>query len=107
NNGIPGVFKNAIDWLSRPAKDIPKVFKDRPVAVLGASPGGFGTILAQDAWMPVLRCLGMRPYFGGRVVLSHAHRAFNDDGEMTDAVGKDRLRDFMRGFVEFTAKNKD
>ena len=49
NNGIPGVFKNAIDWLSRPANDIPRVFGDRPFAVIGASPGGFGTILAQDA----------------------------------------------------------
>jgi chromate reductase len=50
NNGIPGVFKNAIDWMSRPASDIKSVFGDRPVAVIGASPGGFGTILAQDAW---------------------------------------------------------
>ena len=106
NNGIPGVFKNAIDWLSRPPADTAKVFKNRPVALIGASPGGFGTVLAQGAWLPVLRTLGMRPYFGGRLVLSHAHRAFNDDGEMTDAVTKDRLRDFMRGFVEFTEHNK-
>src|SRR5687768_15927646 len=41
NNGIPGVFKNAIDWLSRPPADVPKVFGDRPIAVIGASPGGF------------------------------------------------------------------
>src|SRR5262245_14127031 len=33
NNSIPGVFKNAIDWLSRPAKDIPRVFANRPVAI--------------------------------------------------------------------------
>src|SRR5512147_2891920 len=38
NNGIPGVFKNAIDWVSRPASDIPRVFGDRPFAVVGASP---------------------------------------------------------------------
>ena len=105
NNGIPGVFKNAIDWLSRPPADTAKVFKNRPVAVIGASPGGFGTILAQNAWLPVLRTLGTRPYFGGRLVMSHAHRAFNDEGGMTDAVTKDRLRDFMRGFVEFTQQN--
>src|SRR5271156_1387866 len=49
NNAIPGVFKNAIDWASRPAAEIPKIFGDRPVAVIGASPGGFGTILAQNA----------------------------------------------------------
>jgi NAD(P)H-dependent FMN reductase len=38
NNGIPGVFKNAIDWLSRPANDIARVFGNRPFALIGASP---------------------------------------------------------------------
>src|SRR6266849_423268 len=52
NNGIPGVFKNAIDWMSRPSDDVGKVFGDRPVAVIGASPGNFGTVLAQSAWLP-------------------------------------------------------
>jgi chromate reductase len=61
NNSIPGVFKNAIDWLSRPPADIAKVFGERPVGVIGASPGGFGTILAQNAWLPVLRTLGPGP----------------------------------------------
>src|SRR3954469_19503988 len=37
NNGIPGVLKNVIDWLSRPASDIGRVFGNRPVAVVGAS----------------------------------------------------------------------
>ena len=35
NNSIPGVIKNAIDWLSRPPADIPRVFRGRPVAILG------------------------------------------------------------------------
>ncbi|MGA3007361.1 MAG: NADPH-dependent FMN reductase, partial [Opitutaceae bacterium] len=39
NHSIPGVFKNAIDWLSRPSADIPKVFGGKPVALIGASPG--------------------------------------------------------------------
>ncbi|MGH8517176.1 MAG: NADPH-dependent FMN reductase, partial [Panacagrimonas sp.] len=46
NNGIPGVFKNAIDWLSRPPKEMQGVFGNRAFAVMGASPGGFGTVLA-------------------------------------------------------------
>ena len=36
NNGVPGVFKNAIDWLSRPASDIPQVFGNRPVGIIVA-----------------------------------------------------------------------
>src|SRR3569833_2786107 len=60
NNGIPGVFKNAIDWLSRPPADLKRVFTDRPFAIIGASPGNFGTTLSQAAWLPVLRTLGTR-----------------------------------------------
>lgn len=36
NNGIPGVFKNAIDWMSRPGSDIARVFGGKPVTVIGA-----------------------------------------------------------------------
>src|SRR5262245_30816970 len=46
NNSVPGVFKNAIDWLSRPPKDIPRVFGGKPVALMGATPGSGGTALA-------------------------------------------------------------
>ena len=101
NNGIPGVFKNAIDWLSRPPADIPQVFGDRAVALIGASPGGFGTILAQDAWLPVLRTLGTRPWFGGRLLVSRAAHVFNDAGEMVDEAMRAKLRDFLRGFAQF------
>jgi chromate reductase, NAD(P)H dehydrogenase (quinone) len=101
NNGIPGVFKNAIDWLSRPPADIPRVFSSRPVAIMGASPGGFGTILAQEAWLPVLRTLGTRPWFGGRLLVSRAGNVFNDAGEIVDEKIKAQLQLFMHGFVNF------
>src|SRR5438477_565463 len=73
NNSIPGVFKNAIDWLSRPPADIPRVFGGRPVAVIGASPGGSGTVQAQTAWLPVVRALGLQPWFGTPLYVSGAH----------------------------------
>ncbi|MGE0130436.1 MAG: NADPH-dependent FMN reductase [Blastocatellales bacterium] len=101
NNGIPGVFKNAIDWLSRPPADIPKVFGNRPVAVIGASPGGFGTVMAQAHWLPVLRTLGTRPWCGGRLMVSRAQRVFNEAGEMTDEAVRAQLRDFLHGFTQF------
>lgn len=101
NNGIPGVFKNAIDWLSRPPADIPRVFRDRPVAVIGASPGGFGTILAQDAWLPVLRTLGTRPWFGGRLMVSRAGSVFDAGGNLVDEKIREQLQQFLNGFVEF------
>src|SRR3954471_21490998 len=58
NNGVPGVFKNAIDWLSRPAKNVPQTSGAKPVALMESTPGGGGTSLAQAAWLPTLRTLG-------------------------------------------------
>jgi chromate reductase, NAD(P)H dehydrogenase (quinone) len=101
NNGIPGVFKNAIDWLSRPPDQTRAVFGDRPVALIGASPGGFGTVLAQAAWLPVLKTLGTRHYSGGRVLLSRAHQAFDEHGQLTDAAAREQLAEFLRGYLAF------
>ncbi|HEV3010851.1 MAG TPA: NADPH-dependent FMN reductase [Burkholderiales bacterium] len=101
NNSIPGVFKNAIDWLSRPSADIAKVFGGRPVGVIGASPGGFGTILSQNAWLPVLRTLGTKTWFGGRLQVSRAGNVFNEAGELTDQAMREQLRKYLAGFVGF------
>ena len=103
NNSLPGVFKNAIDWLSRPAADIPRVFGGRPVAVIGASPGGFGTLLSQTAWLPVLKTLGTQAWFGGRLQVSRAGEVFDKDGKLVDERVRDQLRKFLTGFVDFVA----
>ena len=104
NNGIPGVFKNAIDWLSRPSEGIAELFGDRPFAVIGASPGGFGTILAQSAWLPVLRTLRTRTWFGGRLMVSRAGGVFDADGNLTDDKVREQLAGFVQGFADFAAK---
>jgi len=105
NNGIPGVFKNAIDWLSRPPADIPKIFANRPVAVIGASPGGFGTILAQTSWHAVLRTLGTRHWSGGRLLVSRANHVFDENGSITDETVRKQLQDFLRGYAQFIYLN--
>lgn len=101
NNSIPGVMKNAIDWLTRPAADMPRVFGGKPVAVMGATPGGFGTVLAQNAWLPVLRTLGTRPWFGARLMVSRAATVFDANGALTDAATREQLRAFVAGFAQF------
>lgn len=106
NNSIPGVLKNAIDWTSRPASDISKVFGGKAFAVLGASPGGFGTILAQDAWLSVLRTLTTRQWHQGRLMVARAGDIF-DDGALTDDKMKDRLRAFLAGFTAFAADQQN
>jgi chromate reductase, NAD(P)H dehydrogenase (quinone) len=103
NNSVPGVFKNAIDWLTRPPADIPRVFAKRPVGVIGASPGGFGTLLSQTAWLPVLKTLGTAAYFGGRLQVSRAGDVFNDEGTLVDERIREQLKKYLAGFSEFVA----
>lgn len=100
NNSIPGVFKNAIDWASRPASDVARVFGNRPVAVMGASPGRFGTVQAQDAWLPVLRALGMLAW-SGRLAVAGAGKVFDETGRVIDERVRKQLQDFMAGFAAF------
>ena len=104
NNGIPGVFKNAIDWLSRPPDDIGRVFRGRPFALIGASPGGFGTILSQNAWLSVLRTLRVRHWTEDRLLVSKAGQVFAADGTLQDTAIKDQLTRFMAGFAAFVAR---
>jgi len=101
NNSIPGVFKNAVDWLSRPSSDIKAVFGGKPVAIMGASPGGFGTVLSQNAWLPVLRTLGTTPWFGGRMMVSRAESVFDESGRLKDETIRKQLQQFLNGFVGF------
>ncbi len=104
NNGIPGVFKNAIDWMSRPPADSSRIFRGRPFGVIGASPGGFGTILSQDAWLPVLRTLGTRPWFEGRMMVSRAGQLFDEDSNLTDAATRELLAKYLAGFTAFVTE---
>jgi NAD(P)H-dependent FMN reductase len=99
NNSIPGVAKNAIDWLSRPPADIARVFGGKPVAIIGASPSGFGTILSQNAWLPVFRTLGADLWAGGRMLVSRAGNVFDASGKIVDSKINDALRKFLEGFV--------
>jgi NAD(P)H-dependent FMN reductase len=106
NNGIPGVLKNAIDWLSRPASDIGRVFGDRPVGVIGATPGRGGTAMAQAAWLPVLRTLGTNLYTGGRLQVAGAGKVFDDQGALVDTTVAGLLATYMTGFAAFVAKQR-
>lgn len=89
NNGIPGVFKNVIDWMSRgPGL---AAFVGKPVMLIGASPGGFGTILAQNGWLPILRTLKAELWSEGRMMVSRASGLFDANGNLTDDPTRETL----------------
>lgn len=101
NNSIPGVFKNAVDWISRPPEDRIRVFKNRPVGIIGASPGPHGTVFSQTAWLPVLRTLATRPWFGQLLYVNGAMKLFDSDGNLTDESIRSRLKSYLQGFVAY------
>ena len=99
NNSIPGVFKNAIDWASRPPTDAGRVFRGKKVGLIGASPGNWGTILSQNAWLPVLHTLGAELWTGGRLMIPGAGKVFDGEGNLVDEATRERVAKFVAGFI--------
>ena len=100
------MLKNAIDWLSRPSSDIKRVFGGKPFATMGASAGGFGTILSQTAWLPVLRTLGTQAWFGARLLVSRAANVFDETGGIKDSTVEEQLKNFLAGYVSFLRSHR-
>jgi chromate reductase, NAD(P)H dehydrogenase (quinone) len=102
NWSIPGFLKNAIDWASRPSSDIPGVFGDLPVALIGAG-GSAGTRLAQSAWLPVFRYLRMRPWAERTLYVDRARERFDADGRLADEATREQLSAVVAGFAAHCA----
>lgn len=82
NHSIPGVLKNALDWLSRPLADSP--LKNKPAAVVGASTGMFGAVWAQAETRKVLGAIGAR-VLDEELPVPTADEQFSGDGTLRDA----------------------
>jgi len=100
NGSIPGVMKNAIDWLSRPPKDIARVFGGKPTALMGATPGRAGTRMAQSAWLPVLRALGTSPWYGKSLYVDGAGRVFDASSTLVDQSVERLLKEYLAAFAQ-------
>jgi NAD(P)H-dependent FMN reductase len=104
NNSIPGVLKNGLDWLSRPSGEGAKLFGGKPTGLIGATPGGFGTVQSQEAILSVFRTFGSDFWMGGRVMVSKAGTVFDADGKLVDDKVREQLQHFVTGFVAFVQK---
>jgi NAD(P)H-dependent FMN reductase len=98
------VFKNAIDWVSRDGGGVDDVFSGKPVGLIGATPGGFGTLSAQTAWLQVFRALGLRPWFENLFYIARAHTVFDEDGTLTDEPLRERLVTYLSGLRDYVAR---
>jgi chromate reductase len=96
NFSIPGVLKNAIDWASRPP-DQP--FKDKPVAIMGASTGRFGTVRMQTHMRQSLQYVEALPLNRPEVMISFAAGEFDEAGRLTDEKARQAIADQLRAFA--------
>lgn len=101
NHSIPGVLKNAIDWVSRPVNDTP--LRDKATAVMGASGGLMGTVRAQahlrqalETFTPVLH----RP----EVLVSKAGDRFDEHGTLVDETSRQLVAELVQGLVAWTRR---
>lgn len=100
NWSIPGVLKNALDWASR----VDKVFVDKPVMTMGATPGMLGTIRAQLHLREILSSAGMQarvlPPGGNEILVNMAGQKF-DEGRLVDEETLAFIDGVMDKFVAF------
>jgi chromate reductase, NAD(P)H dehydrogenase (quinone) len=94
NQSLPGVLKNVLDWLSRPAPD--EVLKDKPVAIMGASSGRWGTRLAQAALRQVLHATEAIVIPQPALYVREAAQLFDETGRVTDASIQRTLDEILR-----------
>ncbi len=81
NKMIPGVLKNALDWISR---DTPPPMKGKPLAILSASAGGTGGEVAQFTLRHALAPFGAHVLQGPAVVIPGSDDAFDETGRLAD-----------------------
>lgn len=100
NYSMPGVLKNAIDWVSRPENPM----DGKPTAILGASPGNFGTVRAQMALRQTFLFTNNMLMSRPELLVFGANKRFSESGELTDEDTKKFLREFLQSFDAWIAQ---
>lgn len=96
NGSMPGVLKNAIDWVSRAR---PQPFNERHALLLSASPSMAGGNRGLWALRVPLEHLGTRVY-PDMFSLAQAHQAFDDDGQIANEMLRSRFTDTIANFMD-------
>ncbi|MEO8545922.1 MAG: NAD(P)H-dependent oxidoreductase [Betaproteobacteria bacterium] len=104
NYGVPGVLKNAIDCASRPYGD--SAWVGKPVAVIGASTGQFGTVRAQLQLRQSFVFLNMHPVNQPEVMIGNAAKAFDSQGKLVDETSLKLLRQLLLNLVSAVAPSR-
>jgi chromate reductase, NAD(P)H dehydrogenase (quinone) len=95
NYSIPGVLKNAIDWASRPPE---QPFDGKPIGLMGASGGMFGTGRAQYHLRQCFVFLNGLVMNRPEVMIPAAQTKFDADGKLTDQPTRDFITAHLTAF---------
>ena len=102
NYSVPGVLKNAIDWVSRPYGD--NSFASKPVALMSASTGMLGGARAQYHLRQTFVFLDMHPINRPEVMVTFASQKFDEHGNLNDPKAKELISDLLKALVRWTRR---
>jgi chromate reductase, NAD(P)H dehydrogenase (quinone) len=105
NYSIPGVLKNAMDWASRPYGD--NSWDGKPVAIMGASVGIFGTARAQYHLRQTFINMNILTLNQPEVMIGSAHERFDEKGNLTDETSKKLIRELLQNLVNLSRTIKN
>ena len=105
NHGVPGVLKNAIDWLSRPPRR--SALNRKPAAIMGASPGFTGTARAQSQLRQAFVFTDTYAMTQPEVLVNRAPEKFDDTGRLADESTRKFLSAFLEQFAEWIGRFAD
>ena len=102
NHGVPGVMKNAFDWLSRPPGK--SVHNGKPAAILGASRGVTGTARAQSQLRQSFVFTNTPVLPQPEVLVGRAHEKFDSEDRLTDETTRKFVVLFLEEFANWMAR---
>lgn len=101
NHSMPGVLKNAIDWLSRKTPEEQHLFAGKPVAISGITPGMSGTLLSQDHLVMVLSFLDAKIMNIPRLTIPRAGSLIDESGALELGDSTKYLQRQITAFADF------
>jgi chromate reductase len=103
NYSVPGVLKNAIDWVSRPYGD--SVWPGKTVAVMSASTGMLGGSRAQYHLRQTFLFLDVKAVTKPEIFVTFSAQKFDESGKLTDEPTRKVVKDLLLALVTLARKN--
>ena len=104
NYSIPGVLKNALDWASRPDSNGFLPLDGKPIAIMGASPGNFGTVRGQLHLRQVFVYTNSPVVNKPEVLIFNCKSKFDEKLRLKDETTRGFISDLLVSLAELTRK---